>query len=294
MNRQDDDYLVSAEAIRALRAHTRTVSDNQDDVMKMADNFFAILLNRRAEIWVDPGMHLEAGQDRAFTVGVEGDERNWRYIKLAEEYLERITSRPETVPDDGFSLIPNDLSINSELIIRAPVLAPGRIGVWSTNVPMLPLGTLEAGLAGGDLRSTDRLRRDMMTDMDVEIYTRHNLAYIGDGSTSTIFRSPEGCQEGQWLRFDFLDGRPVSSITFRWTVGSDFAREIQHICYEIFEGQNWVKWTPKEAEAVSETSFMVRLEVDHPTSLIAARAIVGAGSRTRPAWAVVACLVETA
>jgi hypothetical protein len=138
---QDDDYLVSAEAIRALRSYSRlnqtagdeypihllpphehlsttirthttedfvasfawlghgtlltklhaqsfinllrTMSGNRDDVMKMADNFFSILLNRRAEIWVDPGQPFETGKEEAFTVGAEGDERNWRYIVSA-------------------------------------------------------------------------------------------------------------------------------------------------------------------------------------------------------------------
>ncbi|KAG9122143.1 hypothetical protein FRC07_001604 [Ceratobasidium sp. 392] len=323
---QDDDYLVSAEAIRALRVYAklnqtddhqypihllpphehlsttirtrktnkytasfawlghgtlltktharsflnllRTVSNNREDVMKMADNVFSIMLNRRAEIWIDPGKHFEAGQDRAFTVGAEGDERNWRYIKLAEEYLEHITSRPELVPDSGFSLTPNSPP-DSEHITCAPVLAPGHIGVWSTNAPMLPAGALEAGLVGDDLRSTDRLCRAVMAEADFERYTLHNLACIGDGHTSTVFRSPAGCKEGQWLRFDFLNEGPISTITFRWTAGSDFAREIQRMSYEIFGGQNWIKQSPNKVETSGEDSFDIRLELERPSSLVA-------------------------
>ncbi|KAG8737665.1 hypothetical protein FRC10_007946 [Ceratobasidium sp. 414] len=357
---QDDDYLVSAEAIQALRAYSRlnqatgdqypihllpphehlsttirtratdkytasfawlghgtlltkthardflsllrTVSDGRDDVMKMADNFFSILFNRRAEIWMDPGRHFEAGQDKAFTTGVEGDERNWHYIarsllaqKIAEEYLESIAVRPELVPDNGFGAFPTIPPCDSELITRAPVLAPGHRGVWSTNIPMLRPGILESGLAGNDLRSTDCLCRDAMTELDIEKYTRHSFACVGDGLISTVFRSPRGCQEGQWLQFDLLDERPVSSITFRRRVELDFAPEAQQMSYETLKaGQNWVRHTAKEAEPTGENSFVVRLEMDHPTSLIAARAITGEGSHARPAWAVVACWVETA
>lgn len=46
--------------------------------MKMADNFYAILSNEYSEIWFDQGVELGGGE--AFTVGVEGDERNRRYI----------------------------------------------------------------------------------------------------------------------------------------------------------------------------------------------------------------------
>ncbi|KAG9093147.1 hypothetical protein FS749_014981 [Ceratobasidium sp. UAMH 11750] len=350
---QDDDYLVSAEAIRALRMYSRlnqatgdqypihllpphehlsttirtrttdkctasfawlghgtlltkthardflsllrTVSDNRDDVMKMADNFFSILFNRRAEIWMDPGMHFEAGQDKAFTAGVEGDERNWRYIKIAEKYLENITARPELIPSNGFGVFPTIPPPDGQLISRTPVLAPGHTGIWSTNIPMLRPGILEAGLAGDDLRSTDRLCRDAMTGSDVEKYTRHNFACVGDGLVSTVFRSPGGCREGQWIQFDLLDERPVSSITFRWRVELDFAQEIRQMSYETLEaGQSWVKRTFKEAEPTGENSFIVCVEMDRPTSLLAARAVAGAGSHTRPAWAIVACCVETA
>lgn len=49
-----------------------------EDEMKMADNFYAILSNEYSEIWFDQGVELGGGE--AFTVGVEGDERNRRYI----------------------------------------------------------------------------------------------------------------------------------------------------------------------------------------------------------------------
>ena len=49
-----------------------------DDVMKMADNYFAILMNAVPEVWF--AQELELGGGQPFTTGAEGDERNRRHI----------------------------------------------------------------------------------------------------------------------------------------------------------------------------------------------------------------------
>lgn len=49
-----------------------------EDELQMADNYFTILANRRAETWLDHGIELGGGQP--FTVGAEGDERNDKYM----------------------------------------------------------------------------------------------------------------------------------------------------------------------------------------------------------------------
>ncbi|KAF8606519.1 hypothetical protein BDV93DRAFT_469006 [Ceratobasidium sp. AG-I] len=247
---QDDDYLVSAEAIRALRRYSRlnqkpgneypiyllpphehlsttlrtrateklvasfawlghgtlltrlharsfldllaSMSNKQDDIMKMADNFFSILFNRRALTWVDPGNHFRSGEEQAFTVGVEGDERNWHYTRLAEEYLEHITSHPEEQALNNFTVDLHDPSFNDDLVTYAPSLAKGSLGIWSTNVPMLPTGVLEAGSVAKDLRSVDTIRRGTMSEVDTQRYVHHPFSCIGDGLLSTSFRSPRG------------------------------------------------------------------------------------------------------
>jgi hypothetical protein len=53
--------------------------------MKMADNFYALLSNRVQEIWFDQGVELSGGEP--FTVGVEGEERNRRFIVSSLTYL---------------------------------------------------------------------------------------------------------------------------------------------------------------------------------------------------------------
>jgi hypothetical protein len=176
---------------------------------------------------------------------------------------------------------------------------------------MLPLGTLEAGSTGKDLRSIDRLCRSAMSDADIQRYVQHSLACIGDG-LSTIFRSTVGecaptslhkatkntrlgCQEGQWLLFHFLSEQAVSTVTFKWNVEPAFTQEILQMSYDILEkDRDWIGHSSAQVEPVGDT-LVIRLELDHPSSLVAARAVVGAGVHgSRPPWAVVGCVVETA
>lgn len=179
--------------------------------MKMADNFFSILLNRRAEIWMDPGKHFRTGEEVAFTVGAEGDARNWYYIVsastftshyatyiiiifqgLAEQYLEKITHNPEPSFENGFICPPVMALSEKDLITRAPVLASGCVGVWSTNIPMFSPSVLDIGVDASDLQSADAMRRKAMGDANAQHYTLYPLPYVGDGLSHTIFRSISG------------------------------------------------------------------------------------------------------
>lgn len=49
-----------------------------EDTMRMADNYFTILMNTIPETWFDQSVGLGGGQP--FTVGVEGDEMNNRHV----------------------------------------------------------------------------------------------------------------------------------------------------------------------------------------------------------------------
>jgi hypothetical protein len=49
-----------------------------EDEMKMADNFYTVLSNTVQEIWFDQGVELGGGE--AFTIGLQGVERNRKYI----------------------------------------------------------------------------------------------------------------------------------------------------------------------------------------------------------------------
>jgi len=49
-----------------------------EEEKKMADNYFTVLRNEIAEIWLDQGIELGGGQP--FTVGMEGEQRNRKHI----------------------------------------------------------------------------------------------------------------------------------------------------------------------------------------------------------------------
>ncbi|CAE6461010.1 unnamed protein product [Rhizoctonia solani] len=338
---QDDDYLVSAESIKALRKyvtlyHTqhpihllpphehlsttlrtltrspsyiasfawlghgtlltksharafldvlRTESGEQEHIMQMADNFFSILLNRGADTWVDRGLHL-GGEDVAFTVGAEGDARNWYYIAIAEKYLEGIVSRSEP---NGFTVLEDKLE--EELVVRSPC----RGGLWSTNVPMLPPSVLDAARTATDLRSADVSRRSALGEVDAREYIQHSLTCIGDG-LDTVFKSPTGCQEGQWLSYDFLQSVVIEGLDVEWTVEPDFASEVWAMSYQVLEGATWVNalvLNCTQVDCPGWVKLVTKLDLGSPRTFNAVRAVIGPASASseRPAWGVVECVM---
>lgn len=46
--------------------------------IQMADNYFSVLRNQVAEVWIDGGTEMGGGEP--FTNGIEGEDRNWKYI----------------------------------------------------------------------------------------------------------------------------------------------------------------------------------------------------------------------
>ncbi|CAE6515578.1 unnamed protein product [Rhizoctonia solani] len=326
---QDDDYLVSAESIKALRKYVaryntqhpihllpphehlsttlrtlthspshiasfawlghgtlltksqasafldvlRTESGGQEHVMQMADNFFSVLLNRGADVWVDRGLHL-GGEEVAFTA-------------IAEKYLEGIVSRSEP---NGFTIL--EPKVEEELITRSPF----RGGLWSTNVPMLPPSVIEAARNATDLRSADVSRRSALGEVDAGRYIQHSLACLGDG-LDTVFKSPAGCHEGQWLSFDFLENVVVDGLEIEWTVEPDFASEVWAMSYQVLEdGQTWVNallLNCTQVDAPGWVKLVTKLDLGSPRTFNAMRAVIGpgSGSSERPAWGVAGCVV---
>jgi hypothetical protein len=60
------------------------------DEHHMADNYFSVLGNRISTIWIDQGEPLH--HNDAFTVGTEGDDRNWLFA--VHSYLQNLTISP--------------------------------------------------------------------------------------------------------------------------------------------------------------------------------------------------------
>ncbi|CEL55613.1 hypothetical protein RSOLAG1IB_01625 [Rhizoctonia solani AG-1 IB] len=283
--------ILSKSHARAFIELLKTESGGQEHIMQMADNFFSVLSNRRADIWVDRGMHFVEGREVAFTVGAEGDARNWYYTAIAEKYLEGIVRRTE--PNGYTDLEPKE---EEELITRSP----GVDGLWSTNVPMLPQNVFEAGRNATDLRSADMTRRSALGEVDAKYYIQHSFACLGDGLPHTVFKSPAGCQEGQWLSFDFLEKVETPRLEVEWVVEPEFAEEAQGMVYQVLEDQTWINAVVKESthdesESPNPVKLVTKLDLESPRTFKIVRAIIGPGSGSeRPAWGVAGCVVRAA
>ncbi|CAE7143319.1 unnamed protein product [Rhizoctonia solani] len=264
----------------------RRESGGQEHIMQMADNFFSVLLNRAADVWVDRGLHL-GGEEFAFTVGAEGDARNWYYTAIAEKYLEGIVARSQP---NGFTILGDKL--DEETIVRSPFGG----GVWSTNVPMLPPNVIEAARNAMDLRSADVSRRSALGEVDAKFYIQHSLACLSDG-LDTVFKTPAGCSEGQWLSFDFLENVVIGGLEIEWTVEPDFASEVWAMSYQVLEdGQTWVNALVQDCTQVDAPGWVklvTKLDLGSPRTFNAVRAVIGpgSGSSERPVWGVAGCVV---
>ncbi|CAE6537408.1 unnamed protein product [Rhizoctonia solani] len=275
--------LLTRSHARAFLDVLRTESRGQEHILQMADNFFSVLLNRGADVWVDRGLHL-GGEEVAFTVGADGDARNWYYIAIAEKYLEAIVSR--SVPN-GFTVLGD--KPDEEQIVRSPC----RGGVWSTNVPMIPPNVIEAGRNALDLRSADVSRRSALGEVDAKAYIQHSLACVGDG-LDTVFKSPAGCQEGQWLAFDFLENVAVSGLEIEWTVEPDFATEVWGMSYQVLEDDwlNALVLSCTQVDSPGAVKLVTELDLGCWRTFSAVRAVISPGSGSqRPVWAVAGCVV---
>jgi hypothetical protein len=69
--------MVKRPAVQDFMELLREVDANED-VLKMADNYFTVLSNRLPELWFDQNHELGGGTP--FTVGAAGEERNNRHI----------------------------------------------------------------------------------------------------------------------------------------------------------------------------------------------------------------------
>ncbi|KAF8753449.1 hypothetical protein RHS01_07060 [Rhizoctonia solani] len=300
---QDDDYLVSTESIKALRKYAGLYNTKYPSTFFRRTNTFrphseysytllCMLPRSHGSAMVLSSLNrmLEQGREVAFTVGAEGDARNWYYTAIAEKYLESIVQRAE--PNGYTDLEPKE---EEELVTRSPASTHG---LWSTNVPMLPRNVFEAGRNATDLRSADMTRRSALGEVDARHYIHHSFACVGDGLEHTVFKSPAGCEEGQWLSFDLLEKVEASRIEIEWTIEPEFAHEVQDMNYQISEGGEWINAVVQECTRVESESpewikVSTRLDLESPRILNIVRANIGPGSGSeRPAWGVAGCAVR--
>jgi len=147
--------------------------DLNTEEIRMADNYFTILRNAgMPTTWLDDGVHLGGGQP--FTVGNEGDERNWRHIERALGLL-------------LFKSVPKPLSPSgTDRFTYAPCIG-ARPAVLTTNITLLP----EFGppLPSMRLREVEAYRTAFLGSGTVETYINHPFSHAVDGKDETFFQS---------------------------------------------------------------------------------------------------------
>jgi hypothetical protein len=167
--------LVRREQAEEFLALLKEYDLNQEE-MRLADNYFTILRNAGTPTtWFDDGVELGGGQ--AFTVGNEGEERNWKHIEHA---LELLLLKPLANP-------PKHLT-RTDRLTYAPCTG-GRPAVLTTNIVLLP--DFSPPSPSTRLREVEAHRIALLGSSTVETYINHPLSHAVDGTDETFFQSTE-------------------------------------------------------------------------------------------------------
>ncbi|KIP04147.1 hypothetical protein PHLGIDRAFT_205414 [Phlebiopsis gigantea 11061_1 CR5-6] len=176
------------------------------DELQMADNYFAILSNRVAEVWFDQGLELGGGQP--FTVGAEGLARNSHHIRRAAEYLEIIlgsnadgTSAQAQLPyvstrEHGPDELETSLARAACRLARC---------LLETNIRLLPQDLEEEARGPRHMLEAEADRRAVLSDQTVELYLEHSPSRAVDDRAATYFESSENAAAGDYVLLDYFE-----------------------------------------------------------------------------------------
>lgn len=160
--RQAEEFLILLNEYGLNKEETR-----------MADNYFTILRNAgMPTTWFHDGVELGGGQP--FTVGIEGDERNWGHIERALGFL-LFKSVPKPISPSG-----------ADRFAYAPCIG-GRPAVLTTNITLLP--EFSPPLPSMRLREVEAQRIAFLGSGTVETYINHPFSHAVDGKDETFFQS---------------------------------------------------------------------------------------------------------
>lgn len=167
--------LVRREQAKEFLTLLKEYDLNQGE-MRMADNYFTILRNAGVPTtWFDDGVELGGGQP--FTVGSEGNERNWRHIERALELL-LLKSLPKPLPHPT----------ETDRLAYAPCIG-GRPALLATNIRFIP--EFSPSSPSVRLRTVEAHRIALLGSGTVETYINHPFSHAVDGKDETFFQSTE-------------------------------------------------------------------------------------------------------
>ncbi|KAI0275142.1 hypothetical protein BC834DRAFT_851333 [Gloeopeniophorella convolvens] len=181
--------------------------DATDDELKMADNYFAILRNTPPEIWFDQGIELGGGQ--AFTVGLEGHERNKKHILRACYYLDSLLSCDGT--DCGKKMTDRNIpfiSPSSETGTPKQTLdlaaCFGRPCLFETTIPLLPESIVHSRDRAQDLLALEEDNLRALGEDNKIHYLSYPPSFAVDGRPDTAFRSFQNAVQDNAITLDML------------------------------------------------------------------------------------------
>ncbi|KAF8315329.1 hypothetical protein DL93DRAFT_2155233, partial [Clavulina sp. PMI_390] len=220
-----------------------------EDEKRMADNYYSVLSNRIPDIWVDKGQPL--GHEHAFTVGAEGDDRNWQYIQAALNRLQECLAAPAGEFQDSFVNQIPFIPRRESSITRAPCLQVP--GVVETNIAIIPnnldaFHTVDPQFI--DIRRLGEERRALLAPEDISRFFDASLSNAVDGSMATTFRSAANARDGDYIVLDTLESTHIFTGV-EITVAESCGRIVQNL--EVRTSENGDTWRVVKCEILRTT-----------------------------------------
>ncbi|KAF8634868.1 hypothetical protein AX15_000623 [Amanita polypyramis BW_CC] len=171
-----------------------------EEIMKMADNYFTVLMNTVPETWFDQGVELGGGQP--FTIGTEGDERNNRHIRKATQMLDSLLLH--TMGEEGqFPFIASAEYTIPPPISRAPCL--GKVCIFETSIALLPPEISARVSMAEEMLDKASTNLEVLSEDRKHNYLYHPPSHAVDGRNDTCFRSPTNASKGDWISLDLVN-----------------------------------------------------------------------------------------
>ncbi|KZS93301.1 hypothetical protein SISNIDRAFT_485569 [Sistotremastrum niveocremeum HHB9708] len=247
--------LISRE--RASRfLHLLSSRDLSDEQLLMADNYYSILSNHIPELWIDSG--IELGSSQPFSVGAQGEERNWKHIEAAKNQLHLILRNgPSNITFTDDRALSMDLGVWKSPCRSSPC-------VLSVFIALLPPVQTLSEVEHKTMRMIEQNRSDHVNPHVLSNFVDNSLPFAVDDRPDTVFHSPETGKAGEWMMLDLL--KPIQSmhrrlaicvlmpeISLPWLQASELAVSVDGQQWELLVSE--FVCSAHDGVAASDTSY---------------------------------------
>ncbi|KAH9951005.1 hypothetical protein B0H21DRAFT_720924 [Amylocystis lapponica] len=210
--------------------------------MKMADNYFTILSNQIPEIWFDQDFELGGGH--AFTLGVNGTERNAKHILQAARYLDSIAhcnsascvSTGEGVKLSRAKLPYTNLGADTPPTPWTRAACTGSSCMFETNIQLLPDATSHTSNSVANILFLGDRNLENLGEAGKQHYVDHAPSHAVDTKASTWFQSPGKGRKGDVITLDLLGDisnvHEWTAVEMAWLVDLDTEKILKASTFE--------------------------------------------------------------